>query len=321
MPPDRKRLARLADRRASVLTRAELLAAGATTDWISRQVTDGRWQRAFPGVYITHTGEPGWRTVMVAALRYAGPGAALSHGSAAQYWFAEVRRLGRGPVEVSVPWRRTVTRQPGLRLHRRRTMPEVWPGLVAVTTDAETVVDLVDRATSVDDVVGVVTRGARRVRPEMVAAAAARRKRLRHRALLADLVNEVGTGIESPLERRYHHDVEDVHGLPRSELQVREVLSGQAVRADRRYRAYRTRVELDGQLAHPDGRTDRDTWRDNAALLETGEITLRYRWPHVAGDPCGTAAQVVVALRRGGWTGVPRPCRPGCPVAAGAPRT
>lgn len=284
------------------------------TDWISRQVTAGRWQRVFPGVYVTHTGELSWRTRAVAALRYAGPGAALSHSSAAQYWFDKVRHAGRDPVEVSIPWKRTVRWQSGLRIHRRRTMPEVWPGLVAVTTDAETVLDLVDRAQEVDEVVGVVTRASRRTRVETIAAAAARRGRLRHRDVLEDLVSEVAAGIESPLERRYQHDVELAHGLPHAELQVRELLSGQWIRADRRYRRCGLRVELDGQLAHPDGRTDRDTWRDNAALLESDEITLRYRWSHVAAEPCRTAAQVATALRRGGWTGTPRRCGPACPL-------
>lgn len=311
MPPDSGRLDQMARRRAWVLTRGELLDAGAHTDWISRQVTSGRWQRPFPGVYVTHTGELGWRTLLVGALRYAGPQAALSHATAAMYWFDE-RRSRPDIVELSVPWNRGVRWQPGLRIHRRRTMPKVWPGLVSVTTDTETVLDLVHRATEDDDVVGILTRASRRTRPEAIRTAAAQRSRMRRRALLLDIVAEVAAGIESPLELRYQRDVEQVHGLPAAELQVREKLEGQWIRADRRYRKYGVRVELDGRLAHPGGRTDQDTWRDNAAVLETAEITLRYRWSHVTGDPCRTAAQVVRALRRGGWTGTPHPCGPGC---------
>lgn len=297
-----------------MLTRSELVDAGALPDWVSRQVTSGRWQRLYPGVYVTHTGMLSWRTRMVAALRYAGPRAALSHSSAAAYWFDEVRRGGTDPVELSVPWERPVRPQPGLRIHRRRSMPAVWPGLVSVTTDVETVLDLVARATTTDDVVGIVTRAARRTRPEAIRAATASRPWLPNRALLGELVAAVELGIESPLEHRYQRDVEVPHGLPTAELQVRELLDGCWVRADRRYRGYGVRVELDGRLAHPGGRTDQDTWRDNAALLATGEITLRYRWSHVAVLPCRTAAQVVTALRQGGWTGAPRPCSGDCPL-------
>lgn len=317
MAPDRSRLDHLARRRAFVLTRTELLALGATADWISAQVTSERWQRAYPGVYITHTGQLSWRTRMIAALRYAGEGAAISHRSADTYWrlHTEAQRQGvSGPVEVSVPWARVVRRQPGLRIHRRRTMPELWPGLLTVTTEAETALDLVGRATTQDDVIGVLTKACRQLSSERIRAALAGRARLRHRALVADLLAEIDEGIESPLERRYHRGVGEAHGLPAAELQVREKLDGGWVRADGRYRRYGVRVELDGRLAHPGGRTDADTWRDNAALLATEEVTLRYRWRHVAAEPCRTAAQVVVALRRGGWTGVPRPCGAGCPV-------
>lgn len=265
-------------------------------------------------MYVTHTGAVSWRTTMVAALRYSGPRAALSHASADAFWFDAVRRGGIAPVEVSVPWERPVRPQPGLRVHRQRQMPDVWPGLVPVTTDAETVVDLVARAAGTDDVVGILTRASRRTHLESIRLAAEQRTRLRHRDLLGEIVAEVELGIESPLELRYHRDVEQRHRLPTATLQVREQLDGQWIRADRRYRAYRTRVELDGRLAHPGGRTDLDTWRDNAALLATEEITLRYRWSHVAGAACRTAAQVVIALRRGGWTGTPRPCDLTCPL-------
>jgi len=82
------------------------------------------------------------------------------------------------------------------------------------------------------------------------------------------------------------------------------------------YRGLGVRIELDGALAHPDGRTDGDTWRDNAVLIARGEITLRYRWRHVAVTPCVTAVQVSGALRLGGWTGRPHPCGPECALAS-----
>lgn len=86
------------------------------------------------------------------------------------------------------------------------------------------------------------------------------------------------------------------------------------MRADCVYRGRGVRVELDGGLGHPGGRTDKDTWRDNAVGMEHLELTLRYRWAHVAGRPCDTAAQVATALRSRGWAGTPTPCGPNCPV-------
>lgn len=319
MAPDRRQIDRLAERQHFVVTRSQVLELGASATWLRHQVVTRRWRRLYPGVYVNHHAGLDWRTRAFGALSYAGPGAALSHASAGAWWFdtpAARQQAGDEPLEVSIPFSRTVLPQPGLLIHRRRTMPELWTGAVTATTAEETVLDLVARAATTDDVVGLLTRSANVVSPEAVRQAAAKRLRLRHRSLVHDLLGEVTAGIESPLELRHHRDVERAHGLPESQLQVREKLAGSWIRADCRYRGFGVRVELDGRLAHPGGRTDQDTWRDNAALLGTSEITLRYRWSHVAANPCQTAAQVIAALRRGGWTGTPKACsRPGCPVA------
>lgn len=297
MPPDLDDLKRTAKRQSFVLTRRQLLAKGANPDWISRRVASGRWQRSYPGVYVAHTGAISWRTQMVAALHYAGENAALSHSSAAQFWFPETFPQVSRLVEVSVPRERRVRPQPGLRIHHRRRMPMVTSGF-AVTARAETVLDLIDRVERSDDVVGLITLACRRMSHDFLLAATGDRQRLRHRSLVHDVLSAVANGVESALELRYHRDVERVHRLPRSELQVRERIDGGWIRADCRYRRYRLRVALDGQLAHPDGRTEQDTWRDNAVLLTATEVTLRYRWHHVAVTPCRTAAQVLEALRR-----------------------
>ncbi|QDB78024.1 type IV toxin-antitoxin system AbiEi family antitoxin domain-containing protein [Georgenia wutianyii] len=316
---DRQRIEALAARRHQVLTRPEALAAGATDRELRHRVSTGAWQRAYPGVYVIHSGQLGWLTRVSAALAHAGPGAALSHSTAADWWFespaTREQRVGQ-PVEVSVPARRTVVAHAGLRVHRRRPMPGVFHGLVAAVRPDDTAIDLVARAATDDDVVGILTRATRRVvHPAALLLALERRDRVRGRRLVLEVLGEVAEGVESPLELRYRRDVGRAHGLPAADLQVRERLDGRWVRADCRYRGLGVRVELDGRLAHPGGRTDRDTWRDNAALLRSSELTLRYRWSHVAAAPCAVAAQVAQALRRGGWAGTPTRCGPACTLA------
>lgn len=317
MAPDRRLINRIASQRHSILTRTQLTQMGVSVKWIRGQVDSGVWRRAYPGVYITHAGHLTWATRVTAALAYAGSGAALSHATAADWWFenegTRQRHVGN-VIDVSVPAERRLIRRSGLRLHRRRTMPACWSGIITVTEPEETVVDQVRRLEKADDVVGLLTKATRTLEAAAILDAVARRGRVRHRALVLDILAVVVDGVESPLEFRYHRDVERAHGLPESELQVRERLAGSWTRADCRYRAYRVRVELDGQLAHPGGRTDRDTWRDNAAVLEANEITLRYRWSHVAGDPCRTATQVAAALRKGGWQSRITPCGPSCRI-------
>lgn len=316
-----RRIGEIAARRHHVVTRAQLLAAGVTDKEMRHRAANGSWQRIYPGVYVTHSGRLEWLTRVTAALAYAGPGAAISHSTASDWWFESAsmreQRVDE-PVEISVPARRTVRPQGGLQVHRRRPMPEVFGGRVAAVRPDETALDLVVRATTSDDVIGILTRATRRVvHPNAILLALERRGRVHGRQLVVDLLAEVADGVESPLELRYRRDVERGHRLPTAELQVRQRLDRRWVRADCRYRGLGVRVELDGKLAHPGGRTDQDTWRDNAALLESGEITLRYRWRHIAGMPCSVAAQVAAALAKGSWPGAPRPCGPACPLGRG----
>ncbi len=304
----------VARRQGGAVTVAQLQQLGADRSWISRQVDGERWQRVHRGVVVTHTGPLRPRTVAWAGLLYAGRGAALSHESAAlrHDFTADVPRA----VVVTVPADRRVRPSPGLVVHLR-TSPPPASGRPRTIWRSDTVVDLVAAARSVDDAVGWVCRAARAgVRPLEILAAIERRGRFRGSALLRYLVAEVEAGLESALERRYHHDVERRHGLPRAQLQVRQSLGGLSLRADGIYDGFEVRVELDGQLGHPGGRTDADTWRDNVVLLETGDRTLRYRWRHVAVTPCATAGQVADALAAGGWRGHPMPCGPGCALGA-----
>lgn len=297
---------------ADTVSVRQLLDRGADRAWIRRQVDAQRWQRLHDGIVVTHAGPLPWRTRAWAALLYAGPGAALSHGSAAH--LHDFRSRPPRVIEVSIPHDRRATATPGIVLRRRTPMPPSG-GRPRRTWRGDTVVDLVAAAQSDDDAVGwvcdAVRAGARL--PEIIDALA-RRTRVRNRRLLEELLAEVAAGIESPLERRYHRDVERRHGLPPSELQVREIVGAIWIRADCVYSGLGVRVELDGALAHPDGRTDADTWRDNAVVLAHGAITLRYRWRHVAVTPCRTAIQVGSALASRGWVGRPRPCGPACAV-------
>lgn len=314
MPPPRSNaVRRLAEVQDLALSRAQLLALGASSAWIARRVSSGAWQRPFPGVVVTHSGPVSWVTRARCAVLYAGGGAALSHAAAAHLYGFD--RKPPPAVDVSVPATRRVTPQPGLRIHLRRRMPRAQGSLPCVNP-VDTVLDVAGTARDVDAVVAAVTAAAREgIRPWHVRRALEERARHPHRALLRDLLADVADGVESPLEARYRRDVERAHGLPRATLQGRQRLDGGWIRSDARYAEQGVRIELDGALAHPGGRTDADTWRDNAVLLTAGDLTLRYRWRHVAVTPCRTALQVSSALRGRGWSGRPVPCGPGCAVA------
>jgi hypothetical protein len=55
-PPRSSAVRRLAEVQDLALSRAQLLALGASSAWIARRVSSGAWQRPFPGVVVTHSG-------------------------------------------------------------------------------------------------------------------------------------------------------------------------------------------------------------------------------------------------------------------------
>lgn len=302
-----------AARQDDVLTLAQLRSLGVSPGHVGRRVDAGDWQRLHRGVLVVHSGPISWRSRARGALLHAGTDAVLSHRSAGYV----LEYLHRPPsiIEVCVPEHRRVRRTAGVRVRRRRRLDAEWVGRFPMTTRGATLVDLVTQAQTTDDAIGLVCAAVRaRTRPEEILDAAAGRRALPRRDLLLELLVAADDGIESALELRYHRDVEARHGLPTAHRQGWERIDDRWIRADVRYVGLGVRVELDGRLAHPGGRTDSDTWRDNAVLLAHDEITLRYRWVHVALSSCETAAQVVRALRSRGWDGPVQACSPHCPV-------
>ncbi len=311
MTPESHRLQAVAQHQYGAISRDQVRRLGGDDNWIRTQLAAQRWVRIHPGVYLSFTGEPSWSATAFAGLLYAGKGAALSHRSAG-YSLGMINRAPR-PIEVSVPHHRQPAPQPGMVIRRRRVMPMCF-GRIPATNAADTLIDIAATSGDVDEVVRLAREALRHVHIAYVRKVLEERQRLRHRSLLTEILGAVEAGIESPLEYRYRRDVERRHRLPRSVLQVRQLLDGLWIRADSLYRGRGVRVELDGQVAHPGGRTDSDVWRDNAALVATSDLTLRYRWAHVAGNPCATARQVAQALQSRGWRGRPTPCGPRCAV-------
>lgn len=142
----------------------------------------------------------------------------------------------------------------------------------------------------------------RRTTPARLRAAAALRARLPHRRLLEAVLDDVSEGAESPLERAYLVDVERAHGLPRGSRQHRR---GRRVR-DVHYEEFGLVVELDSRW-HEGLARFTDMERDNESLL-AGELTMRYGWTHVVGQPCRSAGQVGRLLTLRGWSELAHRC-------------
>ena len=309
-------LRNLVRRQLGAVSRSQAIRAGLTVDMIKFRVRSGRWQQIHPGVYATFSGALGRGPRLWAVVLSAGPGAVLSHETA-----AELHQLIDRPadtIHVTVPRQRHIASLSGAVIHRSgRAIDAIQAHANPPRTKIEeTVLDLTQTAKTFDDVCGWVTRAfARELTDETrLREAMSARTKLRWRADLHELIVAADGGDHSVLEFRYHRDVERAHALPEPRRQVPFAgPGGRRGRRDRIYEAYAVVVELDGRLAHPAENQWRDKTRDNAAAVD-GQQTLRYGWAQVKWEACATAVEVAKVLRRHGWDGRPRPCSPGCPA-------
>jgi Transcriptional regulator, AbiEi antitoxin len=306
----------LARHQYGVISRGQAIRTGLTVDMIKFRVRSGRWRQIHPGVYATFTGLPGRHAQLWAAVLSAGPGAVLSHETAAE--LLKLTDRAADAIHVTVPRPRHVAAVSEVSIHRSARAVDATLGYSNPprTRVEETVLDLTQTAATFDDVCGWVTRAfARDLTDEArMRAAMRRRTKLRWRADLHELISAAAAGDHSVLEYRYDRDVERAHGLPEPIRQAPFARpGGRSGRRDRLYHKYAVVVELDGRLAHPVEAQWRDKARDRAAAAE-GIQSLRYGWRDVRQEPCATAIEVAKVLRAHGWDGWPRPCSPACPV-------
>lgn len=175
------------------------------------------------------------------------------------------------------------------------------------------VLDLASDAASELDAVAAIADavGARRVRAQQLRDALAGRSRIRRRAFLGAVIDDVAAGTCSVLEHGYLVRVERAHGLPGGQRQVVDSTKGTLYR-DVVYEAFGVIVELDGRLFHSRvADRDRDLDRDLDAAVRD-QLTLRLGWGQVFERPCRTADRIGVVLANQGWGGVVRRC-PDCP--------
>jgi hypothetical protein len=300
---------------AGIITRKQALLNGLSRNAIVSKVEQGRWRQVYQGVYATFTGPIDRDAQLWAVVLYAGPGARLSHETA-----AELIRLTdrRSPlIHVTIPARRRVVPPSGVAIHRSTILNGSWRfarGTLPHTFAEETIIDLVHAATDLDDVIAYVTGafGRNLTSEARLKAAVAGRKKLRWRASLDKIISAGAGGSHSVLEYHYDLDVAQAHGLPAARSQVSFIKpNGSRGYRDRCHEEYGLVIELDGKRFHPDELRGADEDRDNHAAA-TGRATLRYGWIDVIRRACETARLEADALRTRGWTGTLKPCSPTC---------
>jgi len=302
-----------------MVSRQQVIKSGMSDKSLDWLIAKGTWRRVHRAVYATFTGPLSRNAQLWAALLYAGPGARLSHETAAELLGLADRRVPL--IHLKIPAERRAACTEGLVVHRSNRPDPGWRhplGVPRHTLVEETIVDLVDTADQLDTAISWVTTGFgrrlttdRMLRDEMAA-----RKKLRWRSQLDDVVTAGAGGAHSTLEYRYDRDVARAHGLPTAAKQFRfRKPSGAWGFRDRYHEDFKLAVELDGKQVHSADRRGADENRDNhtAAL---GGSTLRFGWDDVTRRPCETAATEALALSQRGWPGHLRRCSPGCRAPA-----
>jgi hypothetical protein len=290
-----------------------------STAAIVAKINSGRWRPLHRGVYATFTGSETRNVQLWAAVLYAGRGARLSHKTAAEVIGLTDRQWPQ--IDVSIPPERRVRPVRGVTIHVSSSNGQIWrppSGVPPHTSEEDTILDLVEAAAELDDVIGWVTRAFGKAITDEghLRRAIEARRQLRWRRELGEVITAAAGGAHSVLEYRHDRDVQGAHGLPPAQKQVPfTTADGARGYLDRYYPEYRLVIELDGKQYHPDERRGADQDRDNANAV--GGSTLRYGWHDVTRRACETAWQESEALRRRGWSDAIKPCSPACRVAGG----
>jgi len=269
-----------------------LLGAGLGRGRIARWVAGGRMRRLYRSVYLFGPAPATPMGRARAAVRASGPGAVLSHRSAAELYV--LLPTTDGDVHVTVTGRNPGV-EPGIRLHR---IAAFAPGEVTnmrgipVTTVARTICDLAatDSPEEVERAWQEALYG-RVVTPRALAAIIQREPRRRGARVIRAL-------IEDPRMTRSERE-RMLLGLL-AEAQLPKPLTNVRVHGclvDAYWPEYGLVLEFDGWQAHGHrGAFERDRKRDQV-MLANGVRAMRVTDRHLVREPLALAARIAQAMR------------------------
>lgn len=282
------RLAQIAERQWGRVSWAQIAALGVDRRVVADWKASGYLHRVLPRVYAVGHRAASYEADLAAALLYAGPGAALSHATAA-HWLG---LLDKPPRKIHVSTPRRCRPQRGLVVHARRDQDRIWHHRLPLTPLPQLFLDL------------AATESRRRLRMALANAdyrnlldveaidAALGRGRAgsaKLRAALAEHQPRLAR-TKSGLEVAFIELCESA-GIPLPEVNQR--IAGWEV--DALFREQRIAVELDGVGNH---RTPAQITRDRRkelALRKAGLQTVRY-----SGEQLDERVEVLAELRRMG---------------------
>jgi predicted transcriptional regulator of viral defense system len=275
-------IATLADAQHGVVARAQLISAGLSGDDVDRRAGARRLRRLHRGVFaVGHrrlTVEGWW----MAAVLACGPGAVLSHVSAAIAW--ELRRSASGLIHVTVPGSAGRVKRTGIHLHRSATLTtqdvtEIRG--VPVTSVARTILDL-SRTLKGRALEALIDRADQRGLVDFEALRSANSA-----SLQAVLSSYSAAPTRSELEERFLALCDD-HGIPRPETNARI----EGIEVDFLWRDRRLIVEVDGYAYHRSPSAFENDRERDVRLQIAGWRVMRFTWRQITDRAAWVAAAV-----------------------------
>jgi hypothetical protein len=273
---------------------------------IDRALRSGQLLRLYPCVYIEPDIAADRRSLIRAALLYAGAGAVISHTTALGVW--RLPHPENGPIHLTTASNRHLRGTSELCVHRRVDLKVEAPDVVTrggmpVTRLEQSIVDSwplltgdAKRAPAIQAV------NSRMTTPARLAASVKLASRLPGRQELIRLVELQQQGCHSPLELWGYDHVFRGSDMPPMQWQVPVRVNRHTVYLDVFDPEVRVNFELDGAKYHtsPADR-ERDLRRD-AALAAMGIVVVRFTHDRLLRDPAEVRRQVldIVAVRRTG---------------------
>jgi very-short-patch-repair endonuclease len=279
----------LAARQHGVVTIGQLAAAGLGRPAVAHRVSRGRLSSLHRGVYQVGP-VAGAHAREMGAVLACGPGALVSHHSAAALW--GIRPLYIGDVHVTTP--REARSRPGITVHRARRASSLDAAILhglPLTGAARTLRDIaallpqhhLDRATEQAQLLNLTTH----------AEIAAQLDGSRGTSALRRALLDEPTLTRSEAERVLVQLIRRAR-LPPPETNIR--IEGREV--DCAWRSRRLVVEVDGYAYHGSRAAfERDRRRD-ADLTAAGYRVVRFTWRQLTREPHAVVARLAVLLTR-----------------------
>lgn len=291
-------VARLAEAQHGVVGRDQLLDLGLGKGAIGRRLRAGRLHRVHPGVYAVGHRALSLRGRWSAALLFAGPGAVLSHRSAAAFW--GFRSDSGGAIHLTAP--RRARRHGTLRRHHALLAPDeaVREDGIAVTTVPRTILDLAAAGADAHQIEAALRRCEYLRLYDSLSLWDLLRRHRGHRGSRACRTALLRLGqapgeVEEGIEELFLAFL-DAHGLPRGELNAELEAGGRRYRADCLWRRVGLVAELDSWSAHGTRAAFHADKRRDRHLRVAGYTTIRITWQQLHAEPAELAADLRLLL-------------------------